>query len=394
MTGFRNLAVFIRYHKLPLVSLVLLALLANAVALSGFFNSDPTLQLADLGIGLKSGWVSGPPSWLDPSVGYITQPIGHLAASDWLRGIIPWWNPYSGIGMPLAAETQTEAFFLPFVLLLHFNTGWLVLRIILQGLCGIFAYILFVQIGMMRRAAFLGGALFMLSPEFFLSPSAPIAPLPFLPLLLLGIERAANATIQGRRMGWSLIVLSCAYSIYAGNPEVAYFDGLLAGVWALWRLCSLPRGMRIRFVGKLFLSLTIALGLCAPLLVPAFDYLRCAYIGPHSGYFRTIHMGRAIVPLQLFPFLYGLFGGPPPASIATAFSGPINFVRVPGWVNLPALTLALAALWRRGPLPATCVAAQPTPLGDDLGGALCGCQTGHVAAQSCARYRDRRQHAL
>ena len=219
---------------------------ANAIALSGFFNTDPTLALSGLGVSLRGGWTSGPMGWLDPSVGYITQPEGYLAASDWLHGIIPWWNPYSGVGMPLAAEMEASAFFMPFVLLLHFNCGWLILRVLLQMLCGLFGYLLLVELALTRGAAFLGAGLYALSPEFFLSPHAAIGPLPFLPLLLLGIERSAAAS-NGRPMGWSLVALSVAYSVYAGFPEVAYIDGLLAGVWSLWRLATLPAGARWRY---------------------------------------------------------------------------------------------------------------------------------------------------
>ena len=41
-------------------------------------------------------------------------------------------------------------------------------------------------------------------------------------------------------MGWSLVVIATAYSILGGFPEVTYFDGLLAMLWAAWRLTSLP----------------------------------------------------------------------------------------------------------------------------------------------------------
>jgi hypothetical protein len=343
-----KLMTFFRNHKNPLLALVLLPIFANIIALSGFFNTDPTLQYEGLGQHLKAGWISGPMGWLDPSVAYITQPIGHLAATDWLHGIVPWWNSFSGIGMPLAGEMQTSAFFLPFVLLLHFNCGWLLLRVTLQILCGLFGYALLIEIGLTRTAAFLGGVLYALSPLFFLCPSAPIAPLPFLPLLLLGIERSASAAAQKKSMGWSLIAVACAYSIYAGNPEVAYFNGLLAGFWGLWRLFVLPPGAWLRFVGKLCIGIFIGICVSLPLLLPFFDYLRLAYVGPHDGLFRLLHLENTLVPLQILPFLYGQLGSIPPPALAGSF----DWVRLPAWVGLPVLTLALAAIWRRGKLPA------------------------------------------
>ncbi|HQT46094.1 MAG TPA: hypothetical protein PLY97_02635 [Acidocella sp.] len=341
---------FARRHKFPLIALTLLPIFVNALALSGLFNTDPTLQFIGLGEDVRGGWISGAMGWLDPSVAYITQPVGHLGAADWLHGIIPWWNPYAGVGMPLAAEVQTSAFFLPFSLLLYFNCGWLLLVVLLQIGCGVFTYALLTEIDLTRAAAFLGGALFALSPEFFLCPSAPIGPLPFLPLLLLGIERSATAANRDARMGWSLVTVACAYSVYAGNPEVGYFDGLLAGFWALWRLGGLPAAARLRFVAKLCLGGVIALTLCAPLLIPFLDYLRVANSGGHtSGLFSTIRLNPTGMPLQILPFLYGKFGSSPPPALFAAFGG--GYVRVPAWVDIPVLALALSALWRRGKLP-------------------------------------------
>ena len=349
MDATKNTLSFARRHKTPLLLLMALPVLANAIALSGLFNNDPTLQFIGLGQHMHPGLISGPMSWIDPSVAFITQPVGHLAASDWLHGIIPWWNPYAGVGMPLAAETQTSAFFLPFILLLHFNTGWLLLRVLLQMGCGVFSYILFAELGLTRTAAFLGGALFALSPEFILCPSAPIAPLPFLPLLLLGIEYSARAAKQSKPMGWSLISIACAYSFYAGNPEVAYFDGLLAGFWSLWRFFVLPTNARMPFAGKLGLGIGISLGLCAPLLLPSIGYLVIAYVGPHSGYFQRIWLEPTGVPLQILPYLYGKLGNPPPAALFATYGR--GFIRVPGWAGPAMLALTFAALSRpRAPL--------------------------------------------
>ncbi len=137
------------------------------------------------------------------------------------------------------------------------------------------------EIGLSRAAAFLGGALFLLCPVFFLTPHAAIGPVPFLPLLLLGIEHAARAAAAGRRMGWSLVTVAVAYSIYARFPEIAFLDGLFAGFWVLWRLACLPGPVRMGFIGKLGLATGIGICLSLPLVVPFLDYLKRANL---SGY--------------------------------------------------------------------------------------------------------------
>jgi hypothetical protein len=332
--------------KHPIASLVLFVLLINAPSLTGLFDNDPDLQYSFLGIYMREGWAAGPQSWIDPSPGYITQPLGFLAASDWLHGIIPWWNPYAGVGMPLAAEMQTSSFFLPFVLLLHFNAGWLYLRAILEALSAIFTYRLLIGLALSRGAAMFGGMLYALSPMFFLCPSAAITQLPFLPLLLLGIEHSFAAAVACRGRGWSLVVVALAYSLYGGFPEVMFMNGLLAGVWTVWRLRGLELRMQVRFLAKLATAGVIALGLAAPLLVPFLEYLANAFVAAHERFFRHAVLAGPLVPLQVFPFLYGWLSSPPPAALAKAYG---EYTRLPGWVDVSALLLAAAALWRHGP---------------------------------------------
>ncbi|HQT65911.1 MAG TPA: hypothetical protein PLO16_15535 [Acidocella sp.] len=330
----------------PVFAVAMLPIFANMIGLLGIFNIDPAIQAIGLVKNLRPGWLSGSAGVIDPSVAYLLQPIGQLAANDWLHFIVPWWNPYSGIGMPLAAETQTEAFFLPFVLLLHFNSGWLLLRTVLQSLCGVFGYLLFKEIGLTKRAAFLGAALFSFCPEFILCPSAPIAPLPFLPLLLLGIEKSAKAAAFGEKCGWPLIAVACAYSVYAGNLEVAFFDGMLAACWSLWRMNGLPKTAKWPFATRLALGLAVAIGLSLPLLWPAVDLFRLGYIQNHGAGLQYVKLAPAQWPLQIMPYLYGRFDNPAPAaSLADSLSG---YERMPGWVGLPVLALALSALVRRG----------------------------------------------
>lgn len=105
-----------------IVLLVLLPVLVHLPELIGPFlpgrtTSDP-LSVLSVATTTRRDWLEGGllpglPGWIDGCAGVIVQALGHLVASDWRQGIVPWWNPYSGVGMPLAGEYQPAAFFSP-----------------------------------------------------------------------------------------------------------------------------------------------------------------------------------------------------------------------------------------------------------------------------------------
>ncbi len=96
-------------RSLPLCVILLLPLLIHLPVLSPWLSADPILWWSGLAFHPPGGdlLVPGYPGWADGNAGVTTEALGHLAASDWLHGIIPWWNPYSGIGMPLRRKCRT-----------------------------------------------------------------------------------------------------------------------------------------------------------------------------------------------------------------------------------------------------------------------------------------------
>ena len=331
-------------HWRAIAALTLIVLLSNAGILSGAFICDPETLGADLGTSGMPGIFPGASCYVDPSVALLTQPLGHLSAQDWLHGIIPWWNPYGGVGLPLAAEMQNESFFLPFVLLLHFHNGWFLQRVLFQLLGGIFTYAFLTELRLGSAAALLGGVLFALNGTFILSAGAVAAPIFSLPLLLLGIEHAWHAATAGRRRGWLLVPLALAASIYAGFPETAYLDGLLAGCWTLLRLAQSHGPARRRFLGKMLLATSIGLALTLPVVLPFLAYLQTGDAGVHD--FAFLARGKLptpAAPLQMLPLFYGAIAQFAPPSTAHLFQDWM-WVRIGGWFGCAPVLLACYAL--------------------------------------------------
>ncbi len=158
--------------------------------------------------------------WIDPNVGYQAHALGKLSADLLLHGQLPWWNPYNGVGLPLAAEAQPASLFLPFVLLYHFREGFMWVEVLLQILAGICTYAFLRKMRLTELAAVTGGVLYEFNGTFAWHGAPIIGPIAFLPMLLLGVEQLIQRTREGRSGGWWLIPIALAWSIYAGFPRL------------------------------------------------------------------------------------------------------------------------------------------------------------------------------
>jgi hypothetical protein len=321
--------------------IVLGVVLANSLFLTGVRDGNPLL--------LRSGLVAtADPSWLpgrqtiDPNDGYVSQALGHAAASQWLHGSVPYWNHYEGLGAPLAGEMQAGALS-PFVLLLHFSNGLLYLHVVLEVIAGIATFFFLRRLDLSRWAATGAGLAFACNGTFAWLANAAFNPIAFLPLLLLGIEMAFDESTRSRRRAVLVIAAALGGSLASGFPETAYLSGLLAYSWGALRWWQHRQTWRRPFAA---LALGTVFGLClaAPQLVAFLTYLPHANVGIHgTGTYATLPaFGRHAFVL---PYLYGpIFG-------FLAFAADPWLLGwwsdVGGYVGSTALVLAIAALLSR-----------------------------------------------
>jgi hypothetical protein len=291
--------------------LAVAALLAAVVAvylpyLLHVVTPSPLGILGGLTTRARPGLLPGYP-WIDPNVGFVSQALGKRAALDLLHGHLPWWNPYEAVGVPLAGELQSSALF-PLSLLLVLPGGQVVSHLLLQCLAALATYALLRQLERSRLASAVGAVLFGLNGTFAWLPHAPFNPVAFLPVILLGVERCArNPKGPLSDLSWVLIALGLALSVYAGFPEVAYLNGLLALAWAALRWWQ--RRHRRALGAKAALGALAGLGLSAPLLVAFLDFVRYADTGGHNGAFAHAHLPGAAAASLGTPYAYGpIFG--------------------------------------------------------------------------------------
>ena len=272
-------------------------------------RESPLWTTSSLMLPNRAAPLPGLPGYLDLNAGWTTQALGGSAARQWLQGQIPWWDPFTGIGMPLAAEMQSSALFLPYILLLALPAGYVLLLLSLQWTAGLATWRLLLRLRLGQEAAVVGAVLFELCASFaWLGPPAGL-PVAFLPLFLLGIERAHAAVLAGQPGGWRVIAAAVALSLYAGFPETAYLNGLLALLWAAAGMLTAP-GLRVRFMIRVGGGGMVGLLLAAPLLWPFFDLLQIASLGAREGTdMSVLSVPPSGVVQLLTPYALGLPAG-------------------------------------------------------------------------------------
>ena len=282
--------------------LLLLPCLLGLPGLIPPLTADPLLWSSNLIASMPTGVIApGRPGFADDNAGVTTEMLGHLAATDWLAGRIPWWNPLEGIGMPLAGEMQNSALFLSYVLLLALPHGVLLLKIAVEATAGVSTFLLLRRLSIGTETALAFAVAFEFCGTFAYYAHGPIMPVAFLPMLCLGFERARAAAALGR-LDPALIAVALAFSIVAGFPETAFLDALWAGVFALGRLPPTPD--RARFVGAAAIGVATGLLLAAPALTAFLGYLPHAYLSVHADLSRSALL-QANQLLFLLPYAYG-----------------------------------------------------------------------------------------
>jgi hypothetical protein len=285
-----------------LIAIAAVVLTANVPYLAGVADANPLGPRSGLAASVTAGPLPGERS-VDPNDGFTSQALGHRAALDVLALKAPWWNPYEGTGAPLAGEMQSAALFPP-TLLLAFSNGQLYEHVLLELIAGLCTYLLLRRLALVRWASAAGGIAFALNGTFAWVSHAPVNPVAFLPMLLLGIELVYSATVAGRRGGFALMAIAGALSVYGGFPEVTYSDTLLGVCWFAWRGASVGRPQLVAFAAKGAAGAVIGTLLAAPFLILSADYVSNASLGgqAHAG---AVHLPAAAASQLALPYVYG-----------------------------------------------------------------------------------------
>jgi hypothetical protein len=257
------------------------------------------------------------------------------------------WCPDLGAGFPLVADGATTPFYPPHWPLLALLSPARALTAALFGayLASGLAMAAFVRaLGLSRAAAAVGGLVYAWS-GFAVGHVVQVnvvAGLPFLPLMLLLLERAARAAPL-RHV--TLAGLSLGAQCLGGHPQVVLMSAALGAGYALVRLrpSSLSARGLARPGGLVALFLGIGAGLSAVYFLPMAELARQS-VRPEGGlsHARAVAYALPLPHLVTAAFPFAFFD-----ARTGAYQGAWNPAEMALYAGLPTLVLAGIALASR-----------------------------------------------
>jgi hypothetical protein len=279
-------------------------------ALTGAANLSKVQLLAEWD-SLFAAQSSGHSMLMDPSLVYLMIPSYLLKALLIHSGQLPLWNPYSGLGCPLAADPQSLAFS-PLHLPLIFSPGLvaynqvLVIEILILGL-STFALARSLKLGLFASAFAMVAMAFCPYERWYLELLGNgycFVPLVF--CLILGLRSNVTAAKV-----W-LTAFGCAIMVLSAHPELSFFSIGLASValllYVIFDRAEFAEDAKIQsesatYKGRLrnaCIGLAAAgaltFMLAGPMLLPFLEYLR------NSDSYKFGSGAPAVMPWQTWVF--------------------------------------------------------------------------------------------
>jgi hypothetical protein len=274
----------------------------------------------------------------DPNVYATAYTLGTHSASQLAHGHLPWWNPFEGLGAPLIGELQSGGLF-PFTLLYLFHDGSLVFHLSLEVVAGVATYWLLREFRCSPLVAAIGGMLFATNGTYSWLANAAFNPLCFLPIMILGVERARRAAAEGRGGGWRWLAVGTAFALIAGFIETAALGLIFVVVIAVQRGFAIERAKVLAYVRKATAGFAAGIAIASPVLVAFGDYLRLGFVAEHAGNAAAEKLNGAYMAMSVSPYLFGRV-------LQSKF--PINFSlwgAVGGYAGFALMALAVASLF-------------------------------------------------
>ena len=277
-------------------------------------------------------------------------PWSNLAWIQVHAGHVPLWNPYSGLGLPLAFNWQSAVFSLPtavgYLVPLHLSYTVQVLVTLMVAGTGAYALGRVLRLGVIGCAT--AGTVYELSGSFFGWVGWPHAAVMSWAGWLFAL---AILIVRGRRRAWCIAATAVvvALALFSGQPEIA---AMMVGSAALLMVTALllrwrshrDRTFHVRALVDLVVALVAGVALSAPLVLPGLQVLSGSTRNSGTLLART-EVGRALPPHDVIHLLVQGWNGLPIAG--SSVFGDAVYGDTASYVGVIALALAGVGVVRR-----------------------------------------------
>ncbi|MEW5692188.1 MAG: YfhO family protein [Candidatus Hydrogenedentota bacterium] len=219
-----------------------------------------------------------------PTPVYYEEPTNKIVGDMIKNGKVPLWDPYTGLGVPLAAQYSSRAFF-PYQILENISPYFLWDYFILFRLviAGFFTYLFLRRLNINILPAFITGVIYQFSGSFtwFINLEQLVNVGMLVPVFLFTIQRLLQKNTIKNQFILSFVI---AMVLYAGQPETALYVltlGFLYTGFGLWQRSG-ETGIEKCILGHV-LSWLIGFMFASPLLLP---FLELAFDSHHLHFFK------------------------------------------------------------------------------------------------------------
>jgi hypothetical protein len=256
------------------------------------------------------------------------------------QGVIPFWNPYQGLGQPFLVVGSSATIYAINWLHSILPPAWWDIIFLLQWLLGSIFLYAYLRVLDIEQGPAMIGALAVLGCGT-IAVYLPVREAVWLPLLLYAVERTYQEPAwRGRHIVLAIGVIG---SITGGQPEVSFINLLAVTLYAVCRiLTSRKTSARLTSAG---LTWALVPGATAGLLISAPHWVNFANyafssFSEHTPDFDkgSIHLPLITIGSYVFPYFYGRI------KLTPFSSAPFNWNYSAGWAAPLSLSFALASI--------------------------------------------------
>ncbi len=200
-----------------------------------------------------------------------TYPWRYLTFENFKSGNMPLWNPFSFLGQPLLANSQSSPFQIINILflILPFKIAWGAQIILPLLLTSLFMYLFLDSLGLSKVAAIFGAFILPFSGFFvaWFTWGTVVTTAMWLPLIFFCINKLFEKISP---LIYLLLIFALSQTIFSGHLQTALYVFLASFLYLIFKLIKSDSFKPVLIVSTGFL---LAILISAPQIMPTMEFI-------------------------------------------------------------------------------------------------------------------------